>query len=145
MPISLARRQQYPFSIHWEGELFEWKMANPPSVTYPSPNEWPVTIYAITGITNASQAVVTCAAYPFASDDPFITSITFKQVQGMLPINGITALITEVIDSSHFRVNVNTTNFPSYASGGVIAIDTGQPPTEQSGFQVFNTPFQNIL
>lgn len=117
---------------------------NPPAVTYPSPDEWPVTVYNITGISRASQAVVTCSEYSFDSTDAYITQITFKQVQGMIPINGRTCLITEVVDSTHFKVNVNTTQFPAYVSGGVICIDTGQPPTETQGSQTFNTPFQNI-
>lgn len=120
-------------------------MGNPPSVTYPSPNEWLETVYPITGITKASEATITCAAYSFTSEDVDITQVTFKQVAGMLPINGITALIVAVPDSSHFIVNVNTTNFPSYTAGGVICIDTGQPVTQKQGAQVFNTPFQNIL
>lgn len=120
-------------------------MGNPPSVTYPSPYEWLQTVYPITGISNAAQAVVTCAAYPFGPEDPGITQLTFKQVGGMIPINGLTCLIVAVNDSSHFTVNVNTTNFPPYTSGGVICIDTGQPPIETQGQQTFNTPFQNIL
>lgn len=120
-------------------------MGNPPSVTYPSPNEYPETVFPITGITNDSQAEITCAAYPFTADNEDITQITFKQVRGMLPINGKTCLIVEVIDSSHFTVNVNTTQFPPYIGGGVICIDTGQPVVEQQGSQFFNTPFQNIL
>lgn len=115
-----------------------------PSVTFPSPNEWLETVFPITGISLDSQAIISCAAYPFATGDEHVTSVTFKQVVGMLPINGITAQIQKVIDSSHFTVNINTTNFPSYQSGGVICIDTGQPPTETQGFQTFNTPFQNI-
>ena len=117
----------------------------PPSVTYPSPNEFLETVFPITNITNASQATVTCAAYPFTSEDQFITQITFKQVVGMLPINGITALITKVLSSTQFQVAVDTTNFPVYRSAGVICIDTGQPPVEQQGAQYFNTPWQNIL
>ena len=120
-------------------------MGNPPSVTYPSPNEWPVTVYPITGITNESQAKVTCAAYPFAADDVDVTQVTFKQVKGMLPINGITCLIKAVVDSSNFIVDVNTTQFPASVSDGVICIDTGQPVVEQQGSQFFNTPFQNIF
>ena len=120
-------------------------MGNPPSVTYPSPHEWLITVFAITGITNDSQATITCAAYPFSLNDNYITSVTFKQVNGMIPINGITALILRVIDASNFVVDVNTTNFPPYTGGGVICIDTGQPPTETVGKQTFNTPFQNIL
>lgn len=117
----------------------------PPSVTYPSPNEFLQTVYPITGITRDSQAVVTCSAYSFTSADNFITQVTIKQVVGMLPINGITCLITEVLSSTQFRIAVDTTNFPAYVSGGVIVIDTGQPPVEQQGFQYFNTPWQNIL
>ena len=118
--------------------------AVPPSVTPPSPDEWDATVYAITGITNDSVATVTCSAYPFSSDDEGVTSVTFKQVVGMLPINGITARIQEVLSSTQFTVDVNTTGFPVYRSGGVICIDTGQPVLQQSGFQYFNTPFQNI-
>jgi len=120
-------------------------MGNPPSVTYPSPNEYPETVYPITAISNDSEAIVECAAYPFTSDNEDITQITFKQVQGMLPINGKTCLITEVIDTSHFSVNIDSTQYPLYTSGGVICIDTGQPVVERQGSQYFNTPFQNIL
>lgn len=116
-----------------------------PSVTPPSPNEYAESVFAITGITRDSVAKVTCAAYPFTAQDQGVTSITFKQVKGMIQINGITAKIQQVLDSSHFTVNVNTTSFAPYSSGGVICIDTGQPPVEQQGFQYFNTPFQNIL
>ena len=120
-------------------------MGNPPSVTYPSPNEWLETVYPITNITQESQATVTCAAYPFSADDQYATSVTFKQVGGMLPINGVTSLITNVINASTFQVAVNTLNCPAYTSGGVICIDTGQPVVERQGSQFFNTPFQNIL
>lgn len=118
--------------------------AVPPSVTPPSPNEWNETVYAITGITNDSVATITCSAYPFTSSDEGVTSLTFKQVVGMLPINGVTARIQEVLSSTQFTVNVNTTGFPIYRSGGVICIDTGKPVLQQSGFQYFNTPFQNV-
>lgn len=118
--------------------------AVPPSVTYPSPNEWLNTVYTITHVTNDAQAIVTCAAHPFTGADALITQLTFKQIVGMLPLNGTTALITEILDSSHFVVNVNTTGYPIYQSGGVICVDTGQPPVEQQGSQFFNTPFQNI-
>lgn len=118
--------------------------AVPPSVTPPSPNEWLGTVYPITGITNDSVAKVTCSAYSFTSADENVTSITFKQVVGMIPINGITCRIRQVINSTQFLVDVDTTNFPIYRSGGVICIDTGQPPVQQQGFQYFNTPWQNV-
>jgi hypothetical protein len=118
--------------------------AVPPSVTPPSPYEWPNTIRPITGITVDSVATVTCPNHDFTSADQGITFIMFQQVVGMLPINGVEGLVQHVIDSSHFTVNINTTNFPIYRSGGIINILTGQPPVETVGFQTFNTPFQNI-
>jgi len=118
--------------------------AVPPSVTPPSPNEWPETIETITGINNDSQAKITCPNHGFTSSDVGITSIMVKQVIGMLPINGLPGLIQQVIDVNNFIVNINTTNFPIYRSGGVISILTGQPPVERQGFQYFNTPFHNI-
>lgn len=118
--------------------------AVPPSVTPPSPLEWQESVFSITGITKASQAVVTCPAYAFTQADEGITSVMFLQVKGMLPINGLPGIIQEVIDDTHFSVNINTTFMPTYVSGGVISILTGQPPVETQGFQTFNTPLQNI-
>lgn len=118
--------------------------AVPPSVTPPSPDEWPQTVKTITNVTNDSVATVTCPTHGFTSADEGQTSVMFKQVVGMLPINGVPGLIQQVVDVDTFTVNINTTNFPIYRSGGVICILTGQPVTETQGFQTFNTPFQNI-
>ena len=118
--------------------------AIPPSVTPPSPFEWPETVRTVTGITRDAQAVVTCPSHGFTSADVDLTSIMFKQVQGMIEINAIPGVIQQVIDSNIFIVNINTTEFPAYQSGGIIVIDTGIPPVEQVGSQWFNTPFQNI-
>lgn len=98
----------------------------------------------ITGITRDSQAVVTIVDHGFDSTDEGVTFGTFKQVQGMIQINGVTALIQSVIDTDTFSVNVNSTNFFTYSSGGVFIVDTGLPPIQQQGFQYFNRPFQNI-
>lgn len=116
------------------------------SVTYPSPLEWPQNqIKTIAGITKDSMAKITSPSHGFTSQDLNVTSMTFKQVKGMLQINGITSIVSEVIDANHFRVNVNSTNFATYASGGVAIVDTGIPPMEQQGNQFFNTPFQNTF
>lgn len=118
--------------------------AVPPSVTPPSPNEYPVTIKTITGISNASQAQITCPSHGFTSADIGLTFVMPLQVQGMLPINGVPGLIQSIVDSNNFTVNIVTTFFPIYRSGGVISILTSEPPVEQQGFQYFNRPFQNI-
>jgi len=118
--------------------------AVPPSVTPPSPNEWPQTVQSISGITNDSTAKITCNNHGFTGADVGITSVMFKQVIGMLPINGLPGRIQQVVDVNNFTVNIDTTNFPIYRSGGIIITLTGEPPVQQSGFQYFNTPFQNI-
>jgi hypothetical protein len=118
--------------------------AVPPSVTPPSPNEYPNTILSITGITNASQAKITSVAHGFTSADVGLTFVMPLQVQGMLPINGVSGLIQSIVDADNFTVNINTNFFPVYRSGGVLSVLTSEPPTEQQGFQVFNRPFQNI-
>lgn len=119
--------------------------AVPPSVTPPSPDEWPVTIKTITAISNAREAVVTCPTHGFTSADIGLTSVDFLQVVGMLPINGKPGVIQSIIDANNFSVNINTTNFPIYRSAGVINVLTGEPPTETVGSQTFNTPFTNLF
>lgn len=116
----------------------------PPSVTSPSPNEWPQTLRTITGISKALQAVVTVPSHGFTSSDVAVTSVDFLQVVGMKEINGLPGVIQSVIDSNNFTININTSNFSSYLGGGVINILTGIPPIEQQESQYFNTPFQNI-
>jgi hypothetical protein len=119
--------------------------AVPPSVTPPSPNEWPQDlIKVITNITRDSQAIVTSPLHGFTSQDQGVTFICIKQVEGMIQINGLDCLIQEIIDVDNFSINVNSTNFFNYQSGGIILVESGIPPSEQSGFQIFNTPFQNI-
>ncbi len=119
--------------------------AVPPSVTPPSPDEWPQDLVkTISGITKDSSATVTVTAHGFDSSDEGLTFICFKQVQGMTQINGLNALIQSVIDTDHFTVNINTTNFYTYTSGGVVIVDTGLPATQSAGFQTFNRPFQNV-
>ena len=119
--------------------------AIPPSVVYPSPFEWPETIRTITGITNAAQAQVTSVAHGFTSADVNITSIDFKQVKGMIQINGLPGVVQAIVDANNFIVNINTTQFFTYTSGGVYNIITGEPPVETIGFQIMNTPFKNTF
>lgn len=118
--------------------------AVPPSVTPPSPNEWPETIRSLTGITNGSITTVTCPDHGFITEDEGVTSVMFKQVEGMIQINGMNAIVQLVIDTNTFTVNIDSTNFYTYTANGVIVIDSGTPPVQEASFQFFNTPFQNI-
>ena len=97
--------------------------AVPPSVTPPSPNEWPQDlIKVLTGITNDSMALITCPSHGFTAADQQATSVMFLQVVGMLPINGTPGVIQEVVDANQFTVNINTTNFPIF----ILWIVTGK-------------------
>ena len=119
--------------------------AVPPSVTPPSPFEWLQNlVQSITNITKDSRATVTVPNHGFTTTDQGQTFLGFKQVQGMIQINGLNALIQTVLDVNNFTVNIDSTNFHSYVSGGVCITDSGSPPVSKQGFQVFNTPFQNI-
>ena len=111
--------------------------AVPPSVTPPSPFEWPQgLIKPISGITKATQAQITSTSHGFTSADVGVTFVGFKQVQGMLQINGLNALIQSVIDANNFTVNVNSNNFHTYTSGGVVIVDSGEPPAT-TGIPIF--------
>lgn len=118
--------------------------AIPPSVTFPSPNEYPNTLRTLTGIAKNSVTLVTCPNHGFTSQDEGVTTVMFLQVKGMYQINGLPGLIQKVIDLDNFTVNINSTNFYAYTSGGVISIVTGNPAFELESFQYFNRPFQNI-
>lgn len=110
-------------------------MSIPPSVTPPSPNEWPDTIRNITGITRAAQAQVTSPNHGFTDQDVGVTIVDFLQVKGMLQINGLPGTILQVVDSDNFIVNINTTYFFDYTEGGYANIVAGRSPYD---------PFQNI-
>lgn len=110
-------------------------MSIPPSVTYPSPNEWPQTIRNITGISRDAQARVTLVSHGFTSSDIGVTILDFLQVKGMLQINGLPGTILSIVDSDNITVNINTTNFFTYTSGGYANIVAGNSPYD---------PFQNI-
>lgn len=71
--------------------------------------------------------------------------MTFKQVRGMTQINSLTLPLVAIIDADNFTVNVNSTQFFPYISGGVAIVDTGIPALQQSGAQTFNTPWQNTF
>lgn len=118
--------------------------AVPPSVTPPSPNEWLNTVHVVTHISNDRQAIVTSVDHGYSSADSRLTSVMFKQVVGMLPINGLVGVIQDVIDDDRFTVNINSTQFPIYRNSGVVITLTGEPPTERQGFQWGNTPWQNV-
>jgi hypothetical protein len=96
----------------------------------------------ITGISNAAQASVT-ATHSFTSADIGVTWVTFSQVVGMTQINTLRGQITGVTSTTSFTVNINSTNFSTYTSGGIANVITGAPVTTQFGAQIQQTPLYN--
>ena len=69
---------------------------------------------AITGISKASSAIVTSNGHGYEIGD----AITFDAVVGMEEINTLEGSITAA-DTNTFTVNINTSGFSTYGSGGV--------------------------
>ena len=77
---------------------------------------WTATNLTITGITQAAQAVVT-AANSLAVGDV----VTFSGVVGMVQINTLRGVVTAAT-GANFTVNINTTGFTAYSSGGIANV-----------------------
>lgn len=107
----------------------------PPSVVFPSPNEWPVTYRAITGITRSLQATITSPDHGFTDADIPVTQVDFSQVKGMQQINGQFAFITSIVDADNFTIALDTTQFHAYTLGGFVNINAGNSPDD---------PFTNV-
>jgi hypothetical protein len=105
-------------------------------VVYPSPNEWPITVFSITGITNSSNAVVTAPGHGITLSATASTpKVDFTQVQGMQQINGQFAFVTSVIDANTIAVALDTSRYYPYTSGGFLNVTGGSAP---------NDPLENI-
>lgn len=97
----------------------------------------------VTAISKAANASIT-ATHAFTSADIGVTVVTFHGVVGMTQMNGLSGVITGVTATTSFTVNINSTGFTTYTSGGIANVITGTPPTTTSGSQVYNTPLLNV-
>lgn len=105
-------------------------------VTFPSPNEFPVTYRAITGITRAVEATITAPDHGITLSTIASTpKVDFSQVKGMFQINGKFGFVTSIVDSDNFTVAIDTSQFYAYTSGGYANITGGIAPYD---------PFENI-
>ncbi len=87
----------------------------------------------ITAITNAAAAQVTIAGHGYVVGNP----IYFDGVGGMHQINGMEGTVASVIDANNFTVNINTTAYTTYTSGGTGAkiIEVASPYTDAQLFE----------
>jgi len=97
----------------------------------------------ITGISKAANASIT-ATHAFTAADIGVTTVTIHGVVGMNQINTLSGIIQSVTSTTSFTVNINSTNFSTYGSGGIANIITGVPPSTTTGFQIYNTPLLNV-
>lgn len=96
----------------------------------------------IAGITQAASAVVDVGTNTFAIGD----SVHFSGVVGMTQINGMRGQVTAKPDSTHITVNINTTGFSAYSSGGTLNTRPQTGETVRAGCE-FDIPcrFENDL
>lgn len=100
-------------------------------VTYPSPDEWPTTVHAITGITRGLSATVTSAGHGITlTANTSTPRVDFTQVRGMHQINGQFAYVTSVISSSQFTIALDTSQYSPYTSGGFVNVIVSPAPID---------------
>lgn len=92
-------------------------------VTYPSPNEWPITVHAITGITRSTNPIVNAVGHGITlSASESTPRVDFSQVRGMYQINGQSAYVTSVIDVDNITIALDTSQYSAYTSGGFLNV-----------------------
>jgi hypothetical protein len=101
------------------------------------PNQVPYTTYSstnlvITNISAAANASVT-ATHSFTSADIGVTVVSFHGIVGMVQMNGLSGVIQSVTSTTSFTVNINSTNFTAYSSGGIANVITGAPANSLYG------------
>jgi hypothetical protein len=75
----------------------------------------------ITGITKGVNAQLTVTGHGFSADD----RVYIDNVSGMTEINGVEATIVSVVDTNNFTVNINSTGYSTYSSGGTVTLQSG--------------------
>ncbi len=86
----------------------------------------------ITAITKAAAAQVTVASHGYIVGD----HIFFDGISGMIELNGQEGTVASVVDANNFTVNINTTSYTTYTTGGTAAkiIQVSSPFTEAQLF-----------
>ncbi len=82
------------------------------------PTGFAATQKAITAISQAANAQVTCPGHGFAQGQ----AVMLSDIAGMTALNGESVTVT-ILDASDFTIGVDTTGYPSYAGGGVASAE----------------------
>ncbi len=84
-------------------------------VTFPSPNEWPVTVIPITAIQKGINTLVTAPGHGITLSSTASTpKVDFSQVKGMSQINGQFGFVIAVPSVDQVLVGINSSFFNSY-------------------------------
>jgi len=97
----------------------------------------------ITGISKAANASIT-ATHSFTSADIGVTVVTFHNISGMTQMNTLSGVVQSVTSTTSFTVNINSTNFSTYVSGGVANVITGAPANTLYGNTLLPTAEANL-
>lgn len=98
----------------------------------PDSSIYAATNLTITDISKAANASIT-ATHAFTAADIGVTVVSFHNVVGMTQINTLSGVIQSVTSTTSFTVNINSTNFTSYVSGGIANVVTGNYPYPLQG------------
>lgn len=97
--------------------------------------------FTITGITKASQAVITVTGHTLVTGQ----SVQISGVAGMTQMNGQRALITATA-TNQITVAIDSTSYSAYASGGVVHTRPQAGETVTAGFRFhFPVRFKTAL
>lgn len=146
------------------GSAYVWTTTSgAPVITYTATNGftplqtadgslYPSTNLTITGISAAANASIT-ATHALTSADVGVTVVGFHGVVGMTQINTLTGIVQTVTSTTSFTVNINSSSFTAYTSGGIANIITGSPAlqggaissTQALGFPPAQTATSQVL
>ncbi|WP_082768019.1 DUF2460 domain-containing protein [Ectopseudomonas composti] len=92
---------------------------------------------SITSITQASSAVIEVGANTFAIGE----TVAISGVSGMTQINGLRGTITAKPDANRITVNINSSAFTTYVSGGTVQTQPIPGEVLKAGFK-FHVPMR---
>lgn len=132
-PYSLAECSELDFTQNDDVMLFTHEDHEPYKLTRASANSFTFYPYArkfdpfpltwdstqtITGVSQATQGVVTVSTHGRSVGD----RVKISSITGMTELNDWTAAIVEIVDADNFKIDIDTTDFTSYSSGGTIEL-----------------------
>lgn len=121
--------------VTWSGQNYQqfwsWNIQNALFVTNDNPG---FHFKVITNISQAATAQVTIANHGLVVND----QVFFNEVSGMVEINGLTGTVLVIVGPNDFTVNINSTAFTPYSSGGIAQYLTSDVGGSGDGIRWFD-------